>query len=94
MADSPALPIYEAIKKASEHRPRYLFRAWSPESGGNKELNTTSKITPRAFFEGQGPEHISDVPTNTLVKSIVAHLTGNSSQHHTFPPGQPLFLLS
>lgn len=77
MADSPTLPIYEAIKKAGEHRPRYLFRYWSPESGSDSRLNTTTEITPHAFQQNdEGFKSIFEVPERDLADSIASHLRG------------------
>lgn len=65
--------IYDAIHKASQAVPRYLFRAWSPEPGDNEKLNTMSEVTSHALLEG--PKQVSDVPAKTLADSLVAHLS-------------------
>ncbi|KAK5746660.1 hypothetical protein LTR17_000676 [Elasticomyces elasticus] len=62
-ADSP---VHKALRKAAKKTPRYLFRAWSPTSGGSARLNTIDAIIPHAFLDTAGPASIDEVPLETL----------------------------
>ncbi|KAH0345778.1 hypothetical protein KCU83_g7632, partial [Aureobasidium melanogenum] len=42
------------LKQASKNVPKYLFRTWNADSGGNRKLNTTTAITPLAFASSKG----------------------------------------
>ena len=68
-------PMYTAIKAAGKDVPRYLFRTWSPSSGGNSALNTATQITPLAFLNKKGPESIFDVEPSELRDVINGHLS-------------------
>lgn len=51
------------ISAASEKAlPRFLFRGFGPDSGGDSRLNTTTRITPHAFIDGKQPTTIYDIP--------------------------------
>ncbi|KAK4949234.1 hypothetical protein LTR10_011850 [Elasticomyces elasticus] len=58
--------VHKALRKAAKKTPRYLFRAWSPTSGGNARLNTIDAIIPHAFLDTAGPASIDEVPLETL----------------------------
>lgn len=55
--DKQATQYLDAFKmqQLAETTPRFLFRAWSAESGGDRQLNTVDAITPRAFHKGTAP---------------------------------------
>jgi len=69
-------PMYTAIKAAGKDVPRYLFRTWSPRSGGNSALNTATQITPLAFLNKKGPESIFNIKPSKLQAVIDSHLNG------------------
>lgn len=60
----------------SYHTPRFLFRAWSPVSGGDARLNTTTAITPHAFLDKDGPSSFYDVHREDLAFLARSHLWG------------------
>lgn len=68
--------LHEAIRRARQEVPRYLFRAWHPGSGGDARLNTETHVTPRAFFGNDGSDTIFDVDESDLARIIQAHLHG------------------
>ena len=70
--------VYEAIRQASQHVPRYLFRAWCPASGGDSELNTETHVIPSAFKTGYAPGSIFDVDEETLRDTIFLHIGGGA----------------
>jgi len=39
------------LDAARKNIPRFLFRCWTPNSGGELGINTTTAITPRGFLE-------------------------------------------
>ena len=61
---------------------RYLFRFWStgearvPPLGGYAWLNTTTAITPLAFFRGNGHESVYGMGKEDLVNLVLSHLHG------------------
>lgn len=56
--------------------PRYLFRMWHENSGGDAKLNTIDKVTPLAFLEGNGHENVYDMSIKELVDNTTEHLRG------------------
>ncbi|KAK5686899.1 hypothetical protein LTS10_001034 [Elasticomyces elasticus] len=56
--------IHLVLRKASKVTPRFLFRAWSEDSGGNPRLNTGR------------PVRIEDVPADELIRLWNGHFTG------------------
>lgn len=61
--DDQVIGLHVAIRNAGKSVPRYLFRAWSPSSGGNARLNTTRAITPLAFLDSDAfSNDIFDIP--------------------------------
>ena len=84
--------LYEALHKAAKSTPRYLFRRWTPSSGGYAGLNTTDAITPLAFFKGKKPRaSMYDMDSHQLHQLINGHLSGEyvktpfSSWSHSLP---------
>lgn len=59
---------------SQEALPRFLFRGFSPSSGGDSRLNTTTRIIPHAFIGGKQPTNIYDIPR--LKKNIDDHVCG------------------
>ncbi|KAH9827651.1 hypothetical protein Tdes44962_MAKER00377 [Teratosphaeria destructans] len=50
MVDDATL-LRQQIDSISAQAPRYLFRIWSSQSGGNARFNSTERIIPHAFLE-------------------------------------------
>ena len=69
--------IHHALKHAAKSVPRYLFRAWSAKSGGNKALNSPQAITPLYFLHhpANWPRNIFDINGLRLRASIEHHLS-------------------
>ncbi|KAI4851109.1 hypothetical protein E4T44_02342 [Aureobasidium sp. EXF-8845] len=65
------------LKQASAKVPKYLFRTWDAQSGGNSKLNSTSVITPHAFTSSQSHKSVYDMTRSELVKMISCHLAGS-----------------
>lgn len=68
-----------------ERIPRFLFRGWKPASGGNSELNTTSGVTPHAFYGSDKEPHdkfISEIPTDKIKSEVNGHLVGRRVKSH------------
>lgn len=65
--------------------PRFLFRGWKPASGGNPKLNTTSAVTPHAFYGSDKEPHdksIFRIPTEQIKSEIRIHLEGRRGKSH------------
>ncbi|PPJ50592.1 hypothetical protein CBER1_06288 [Cercospora berteroae] len=75
------------LVEAQRHTPRYLFRAWHIDSGGDRALNTMTRgITPRAFSTGavDASRTIYDMTLAELRENCDRHLTGYKNTHfHT-----------
>lgn len=68
-----------------ERIPRFLFRGWNRSSGGNRELNTTSAVTPHAFYGSDKEPHdksISEIPTENIKSEVNGHLVGRHVKSH------------
>lgn len=71
------------LLKAQKHTPRYLFRGWrhgNNPSGGDTRLNTTEKITPRAFLDDaeNSGKTIYDLTRQQLYDTCHVHLAGET----------------
>lgn len=62
------------MQQLAETTPRYLFRAWSAESGGDPQLNTVNAITPRAFHRGAAPTTLFAATKNEIAELVQLHL--------------------
>lgn len=65
--------------------PRFLFRGWRPTSGGNSALNTTSAVTPHAFYgtdKEPQDKSIFEIPTRQIKSDIQKHLGGQLGKSH------------
>lgn len=65
--------------------PRFLFRGWKPASGGNPKLNTTSAVTPHAFYGADKEPHdksIFEIPTAQIRSEVQMHLGGRLGKSH------------
>lgn len=65
--------------------PRFLFRGWKPASGGNPKLNTTSAVTPHAFYGSDKEPHdksIFKIPTAQIRSEVQMHLEGRRGKSH------------
>ncbi|KAL2283914.1 hypothetical protein FJTKL_09667 [Diaporthe vaccinii] len=65
--------------------PRFLFRGWTPSSGGNAKLNTTSAVTPHAFYgQDRNPrdKSILEIPEEKIKSEIRGHLIGRPVKSH------------
>lgn len=69
--------VHDAVRKASEDIPRYLFRMFHPRSANGTSLNTAERITPYAFKDQEGPASIFDIGENDLLVAIEGHITGH-----------------
>ncbi|KAK5686900.1 hypothetical protein LTS10_001035 [Elasticomyces elasticus] len=69
--------IHKALREVADKTPRYLFRAWTPISGGNARLNTQDAITPHAFLDEPGPASIDEVAPYTLLSLWNGHYGGS-----------------
>ncbi|KAH0336032.1 hypothetical protein KCU81_g8746, partial [Aureobasidium melanogenum] len=65
------------LRECTKKVPRYLFRMWHPQSGGNRQLNTTEKITPLAFLNGAGHNSVYDMSIQGFIDMTTSHLSGN-----------------
>ncbi|CAD0029678.1 unnamed protein product [Aureobasidium pullulans] len=69
--------LWGAIRNASNFKniPRYLFRVWSPRSGGDSSLNTTFSVTPHAFAPNYNTGHnsIFEMETKWFIKNLIGH---------------------
>ncbi|KAI0378991.1 hypothetical protein F5Y04DRAFT_283361 [Hypomontagnella monticulosa] len=65
---------WEDLEASQEALPRFLFRGFSPSSGGDSRLNTTTRIIPHAFIGGKQPTSIYDIPQ--LKRNIDDHVCG------------------
>lgn len=68
-----------------ERTPRFLFRGWTPSSGGNAKLNTTSAVTPHAFHGQQRSprdKSILEIPEEQIKSEIRGHLVGRRVKSH------------
>ena len=65
------------INIVAQHTPRFLFWAWHAHSGGRVGLNTTSAITPLAFYQNHGPATMHDLPQDILSAMASGHFSGN-----------------
>ncbi|THX16503.1 hypothetical protein D6D13_01288 [Aureobasidium pullulans] len=63
------------IQHASKNNPRYLFRVWSSNSGGDSTLNTTSAVTPHAFAPDYNTGHnsIFEMKSKWFIKNLIGH---------------------
>ncbi|KAK4502859.1 hypothetical protein PRZ48_006285 [Zasmidium cellare] len=68
--------LRQKIDVLAEGTPRFLFRFWSEQSGGNKDLNTIEKITPHAFLDKEGPEALHKMKLSDIHDLSLGHLTG------------------
>lgn len=62
-----------------------MFRGWRSESGGNSELNTTSAVTPHAFYGSHrdlSDKPISKIPEAQIKSEIVGNLNGSLVRSH------------
>lgn len=69
------------IQAAAKSTPRYLFRCWSNAdrpTGGHKDLNTTTAITPLAFskYGNGGAPSLYHLSPEVLVAMAASHLEG------------------
>ncbi|KAG9573985.1 hypothetical protein KCU77_g14973, partial [Aureobasidium melanogenum] len=64
------------LKQASKNVPKYLFRTWNADSGGNRKLNTTTAITPLAFASSKGHKSVYDMTRAEFIKNTMSHLGG------------------
>ncbi|KAG9827663.1 hypothetical protein KCU98_g14825, partial [Aureobasidium melanogenum] len=64
------------LKQASKNVPKYLFRMWNADSGGNRKLNTTTTITPLAFASSKGHKPVYDMTRSEFIKNTMSHLGG------------------
>ncbi|KAG6367632.1 hypothetical protein INS49_001825 [Diaporthe citri] len=65
--------------------PRFLFRGWNTASGGNHRLNTTSAVTPHAFYGSDKEPHdksIFQMPTAQIKSEVQMHLEGRRGKSH------------
>ena len=79
----PYLPTADnaRLELRKNHVPRYLFRAWKPNSGGGPtaNMNTTTVIVPRGFMPGSArrdslaPINFYDMPEDELYKMADGH---------------------
>lgn len=68
-----------------ERTPAFLFRGWKSKSGGNSGLNTTSAVTPHAFYGSHrepSDKSISKIPEAQIKSEIVGHLSGSHVISH------------
>ncbi|KAG9956582.1 hypothetical protein KCU61_g9704, partial [Aureobasidium melanogenum] len=64
------------LKQASKNVPKYLFRTWHADSGGNRKLNTTTAITPLAFASSKDHNSVYDMTRSEFTKNTMSHLGG------------------
>lgn len=73
--------IDDSHTESREKLPRFLFRAFSPKSGGGFEgLNSDEGITPHAFLKGKVPTNMYEIPN--LKEEINGHLVGRKIETH------------
>ena len=84
--------LHIVLRTASSDIPRYLFRAWNENSGGDRRLNTPQAITPLAFLNNNinkkkkvtAPADIFTMDPHELRAIIRAHLMGHSHVETVF----------
>lgn len=64
--------------------PRFLFRYWSPSSGGGAKLNTVKAITPLAFLNTQNLPSFYQMPQSKIGQIAHMHLIGGFSNQTVF----------
>lgn len=75
--------LHTALRSAGKSLPRYLFRTWNADSGGNGRLNKPDAITPMAFLQkAKPPASMFDIDKRELLGLIYGYL----NQRHVRTP--------
>ncbi|KAK5174547.1 uncharacterized protein LTR77_001628 [Saxophila tyrrhenica] len=66
--------VGDRLEEIASQCPRYLNRVWTPNSGGDRRLNTPHTIITHAILNRTQPSSIHDVSLDRLTSTVRSHL--------------------